>query len=106
ALERIREALAIAGELGHPYTLAGAQVWAARLHHHRREPDVVEGLAEATLAVATTHQFAVFQAFATCWRGWARAVGKQDPEGLGSLRAGIAALTAAGHAQSLPFYTM
>ena len=36
AMQRSQEALALAQELAHPYSLAVTQVWAAYLHYRRR----------------------------------------------------------------------
>ena len=60
ALRRIQEALALAQELAHPYSLAGAQAWAATLHYRRREAAAVQAQAEALLTLATAEGFAHF----------------------------------------------
>jgi predicted ATPase len=106
ALQRSQAMLTQAQALAHPYSLAGAQVWAVRLHHHRREAAAVQALAEATLTLASAQGFTVFAGFATCWQGWALALQGQGAAGLARLRQGLAALTATGHAQSQPLYLM
>ena len=50
----VREALALAQTLAHPYSLALAQHWAAWLAYHRREVRGVQAQAEALLRLATT----------------------------------------------------
>ena len=104
AVQRSQEALTLAQDLAQPYSLAGAHVWAARLHHHRREVAAVQARATATLALATAHGLPVFAGFATCWQGWALAVQGRDAAGLVQLRQGMAAIDATGHTQSRPLY--
>ena len=60
ALQRSREALALAQELGPPYSLAVAQYWAAYLPHYRREVSTVQAQAETLLHLATAHGFPLF----------------------------------------------
>ena len=102
ALRRIQEALALAQELAHPYSLAGAQAWAATLHYRRREAAAVQAQAEALLTLATAEGFVHFVGMGACWRGWALAMQGQDAAGLAQLRQGIAAVLDAGHTQSRP----
>jgi predicted ATPase len=106
ALQRSQEALAIAHSLAHPYSLAGAQVWAARLHLLRREAPSVQSLAEATLALARAHSFPVFVGMATCYQGWALAMQGENAAGQARLRQGMAALAATGHTQGRPLWLL
>jgi predicted ATPase len=99
ALRKSQEALALAQELAHPYSLAGPQIWAATLHD-RRDPAAVQAHAEALLTLATAEGFAFFVAMGTCWQGWALAMQGQDAAGLAQLRQGIAAVEDLGHTQS------
>ena len=57
AVQRSQEALALAQELAHPYSLAVAQHYAACLHHRRREAPAVQAQAEALLTLATAQGF-------------------------------------------------
>ena len=57
AVQRSQEALALAQELAHPYSLAVAQYFAASLHYRRREAPVVQAQAEALLSLATAQGF-------------------------------------------------
>jgi transposase len=85
ALQRSQEALALAQELAHPYSLGLARHYAASLHHHRRETMAVQAQAEALLTLATSHGFPLWAGFGTCWRGWALALQGQVAACLGAI---------------------
>ena len=66
------QALGLARELEHPYSLAYALHWAADLYHHRREVLAVHVQAEALLSLATAQGFLLWVEFETyyhdgCW---------------------------------------
>ena len=96
ALRRSQEALALAQALAHPYSLAFAQLWAAVLHHHRREVPAVQGQADALLALATAQGFPFWVGTGTFWQGWALAMQDQDAAGLAQMQQGCAAVLATG----------
>jgi DNA-binding winged helix-turn-helix (wHTH) protein/predicted ATPase len=102
AVQRGQEALSQAQALAHPYSLAFAQYYAARLHHRRRAAAAVQAQAEALLTLATAEGFAFFVAMGTCWRGWVLAMQNQDAAGLAQLRQGMAAVADEGHTQARP----
>jgi DNA-binding winged helix-turn-helix (wHTH) protein/predicted ATPase len=56
-LKRCREAIEMAEELGHPFTLVVAQVFAATFHFLRRDYQSTRELAEASLAISVQHDF-------------------------------------------------
>src|SRR5262249_7438961 len=74
AVWRSQQALALAQELAHPYSLAVAQSGAAYLHHNRREVPAVQEQAEALLALATAQGFPLWVGLGACWRGWVLAM--------------------------------
>ncbi len=96
ALRRSQEALALAREASHPYSLAFAMVWAAVLHQHRREPTATHEQAEAAMALAREQGFAFFLARGTVVHGWALAMQGQDEAGIAEIRQGVAADLATG----------
>ena len=96
AVRRSQEALALAQELAHPYSLALARHFAAFLHHRRREAPAVQAQAEALLTLATAQGFPLFVGYGTCWQGWALAMQGQGEAGLAQLRQGLAAFLAMG----------
>jgi predicted ATPase/class 3 adenylate cyclase len=89
AVERADRAIALAGELGHPFTSAFAWFHAALVHLFRGEPDLVLERSLAALAIAGEHDFAVWDAVGRCVLGAAKvALGRSD-EGLAEIRTGL-----------------
>ena len=75
------QSLALARQLGHPFSLAYALTFAAILHCRLREPEMALTLAEETLSLAVEHGFPLWQIGATLARGWALA---QQGDGQGA----------------------
>jgi class 3 adenylate cyclase/predicted ATPase len=96
ALQRSHEALTLARELSHPFSLATALCFAADVHMRRREGQSAYGQAEAALGLAREHGFALRVAQATMLRGWALVEQGQGEAGIAQIRQGQAALRAAG----------
>jgi predicted ATPase len=96
ALQRSREALTLAQELSHPFSLAFALSQDAHLHHLRREEHVVQARAEAIMTLATEQGFQHFWRGGTFIRGWALVVQGHGEEGIAQMRQGLAAQRAAG----------
>jgi predicted ATPase len=103
ALRRGQEALTLAQELTHPYSLAFAQHCAASVHQRRREAAAVQEYAAALLALATRQGFPLYRGFGLCWRGWALAAQGQGEAGLTQLRQGLETVVATGQTLSRPF---
>jgi predicted ATPase len=101
ALAMSLEALTLAQELSHPFTLAMTLAYTAMLHQFRREPRAVHEQATAAIALCTEQGFAYYLAWGTTLQGWAQG---QDAEGLRLMRHGLAALQATGAALRLPYY--
>ena len=103
ALARLHEALALAHELSHPFSLAFARCWAAYVYQFRRDVPAVHEQAEAAVALATEQGFPQWAAMGTILRGWALAMQGQGEEGLAQVRQGIAAWRATGAALLVPY---
>jgi predicted ATPase len=101
---RLREALALAYALSHPYSLAFAQSMAAWVAQFRRDVPAVQAQAEAAIALATAQGFPLWAASGTILRGWALARQAQDEAGIAQIRQGIAARHAAGSVLHTPYY--
>ena len=56
-LKRCREAIAMAEEVGHPFTMVVAQVFAATFHRLRGDYQATRELAEAALGASAQHDF-------------------------------------------------
>jgi class 3 adenylate cyclase/predicted ATPase len=91
ALQRSHEALTLARELAHPFSLACALFFAAWLHNLRREWPLTHERAEAVIALATEQGSAQFVAGGTFFRGCALAEWDPAPgAGQGQVEAGMA----------------
>jgi DNA-binding winged helix-turn-helix (wHTH) protein/predicted ATPase len=89
-------ALARSQELAHRFSCALALCMSAYLHLMRREAREVEGQAEATLALASEHEFSYLSAEALIYRGWALTEESRREEGIALIRNGLAAFEATG----------
>jgi class 3 adenylate cyclase/predicted ATPase len=107
ALARLHEALTLAHELSHPFSLAFARWVAAMVYQFRRDVSAVHEQAEDAIALSTERGFPLWTAMGTILRGWALAMQGQDEEGMAQVRQGIIAFRATGAALNVPyFYTV
>jgi predicted ATPase/class 3 adenylate cyclase len=104
ALQRKHEALILAHELLHPYSMGFAMHYTAQLHIFRREAQAALEQSEAELALAAKHGFALWIAGGAVYRGWALAEQGQVEEGIAQIRQGLAAWRAMGSVTALPLY--
>jgi class 3 adenylate cyclase/predicted ATPase len=96
AMETMREALSIAAELTHSWTVVMINVFAAWMRAYRREPHLVQGPAECALKLAREQQLAFFVGHATVLQGWARVTQGEGEQPIADIRRGIAAYRATG----------
>jgi tetratricopeptide (TPR) repeat protein len=110
ARERIRQAIAGAGENNSPYDQTWAQSFAAELHVHLREPTQTEALAEQVVTRSDEHGFSQFASSGRVLLGWARANLGHASDGVTLIRQGLkdgaglrigGALTVLAEAQAL-----
>ena len=107
ALAHIREALALAHALSHPYSLAWAWCWAAFGSQLRHDVLAVHEQAAAAVTLSTEQGFSFWAAWGTSLRGWALAMQGQGEEGMAQVRQGTAAFRATGAVLYVPcFCTM
>jgi predicted ATPase len=104
ALERKRQALALASELDHPFSTAFALNFVAQLHQFRRETQATQELAEAAISLCAEQGFDFYQAMGFCLRGWALFAQGQATEGIAQLRQGMAAWKATGAVVLMTYY--
>jgi class 3 adenylate cyclase/predicted ATPase len=104
ALKRSQEALTLAQELSHPFSLAYALGYAARFHQPRREGQAVKERAEAALTLATEQGFPTSIAFVTSLKGWVLAEQGRVEEGITQMHQGIAARQAARAGLDRPYF--
>ena len=112
ALQRSHEAVTLAHELAHPFSLGFALFLASWVPQFRRDGPLTQERAEAAIALAAEHGFAVFGAGGTIFRGWALAARSAEPgggqghgeEGIVQLHRGLAAWRATGAEALRPYY--
>jgi predicted ATPase len=105
ALAMAREAVSVARELSHPFSLVLALVLAATIYQHRREAEPARGDADAAIVVCAEYGIAPHLAAAgSILRGWAIAAGGQAVEGIAEIRGGLAALQPTGVRIRRPYY--
>ena len=96
ALRRSHEALTLAQELAHPFSLAYALTFAAWVHQFRREGQATQARAETLCALAREQGFAFLLAVGMATRGWALAEQGQSIAAIVQIREGLAAYRATG----------
>jgi len=89
ALRRAQDALGVARELAHPFSLAFGLQFVAQLHHYRREYALARELATEVIAISSEQGFPLWSGMGTIVRGWALAREGRGIEGLAQIRQGI-----------------
>ncbi len=96
ALERSKEALALAQELSHPYTMAIALLFNACLHQFRRESKLTQERANTLINLSNEQGFPQWLAWGTILRGWALCDQGTLREEVESIKRGLSARRAQG----------
>jgi predicted ATPase len=104
ARQRIYEALTLAQELQHPFSLVYAQTCAAIVHGFRREGAALQSQAEAVITVAREQGFPFWGTWGMILQGWALATQGQETAGIVRLQQGLAAYQTTGTAVFEPTY--
>jgi predicted ATPase len=95
-LARSHEAVTLARQIAHPYSLSFALSMAAIFHQFRREVRATQELAEATISLAKEQGFPLWMAFGSIMRGWALVHQGQAQEGIAQIEQGLIAWRATG----------
>ena len=103
ALQSIHEALTLAQELTHPFSLALALTVAAVVHQFRREAQAVQERTEALIALSTEQGFPQWLAYGTILRGWALTAQGEGAEGIAQIHQGLVARSALGSEIQRPY---
>jgi len=103
-LVRSREALTLAQQSRHPFSLGLALCWAALFHQFRREGRVAQERAEAAIVLATEQGFPHWRARGAMTRGWALTQQGQTREGIEQMQQGLIAHRATGAEISRPYF--
>jgi len=104
ALARSHEALTIAQERSHPFSMSMALGWAALLRQYRREVQATHERAEATVTLCTEQRFPLTLAWGTILRGWARAEQEAGEAGMAEIAQGLAAYRTTGTEFFRPYF--
>jgi len=104
ALRRSREALTLAQELVHPFSLAYAMCFTGMLCQLCRDVLAAQERATAAMALCTEQGFALYLARGTILQGWAMAEQGQGAEGLAQMCQGLVAYQATGAAVFRSYY--
>jgi len=104
ALRRSREALTLAQELVHPFSLAYAMCFAGMLCQLCPDVQAAQARATAVMAFCTEQGFALYLARGTILQGWAIAEQGQGAAGLAQMCQGLVAYQATGAAVFRSYY--
>ncbi|WP_442862756.1 ATP-binding protein, partial [Candidatus Entotheonella palauensis] len=89
AQTRSREALELAQDLAHPFSLAYALCWTSHRHVYWGEIHAAQERAEAVMALATEHHYAALIAWGMLSLGWTVASQGNYQEGIDQIRQGL-----------------
>jgi predicted ATPase len=103
-LTRSHEAVTLAQQLTHPFSLGWVLSVAAIFHQFRREAHCAQECGEAVLSLATAQGFAQWRAYGSMLRGWALMHQGQVQEGITQLTQGLTAQRATGAAVLRPYF--
>src|SRR6267142_5385066 len=95
-LVRSHEAVTLAQQIAHPFSLSFALSLAAGFHQLRREGHTAQEYAEAAIRLTTEQGFPHWRAFSVILRGWALAQQEQAREGVEQISQGSSAYRATG----------
>jgi predicted ATPase len=104
ALQSTHEALTLAQELTHPFSLAFAMIMTAVVLQFRREAQAVQERAEALMALSTDQGFPFWLTYGTILRGWALVAQGAGAEGIAQMRQGLVAYRATGAEVDRPYF--
>jgi predicted ATPase len=103
-LTRIDEAVTLAQQIAHSFSLDYALNWAAAFHQFRREVRLTQERAEATMTLAKEQGFPYQMAFGVILHGWTLAHQGQSQEGIAQVEQGLLAFRATGAEILRPYF--
>jgi predicted ATPase len=104
ALKRSHDALTLAQEFSHPFSVVYALHWVAGVHQLRREGQATQEWAEGEIALSGKHGFELSLAFGTIPRGWALTEQGQEEEGIAQMLQGLTAWRETGAELWRPYF--
>ena len=103
AMKSSEDALRLANELDHPFSLAYAQSLAASLHQFRGDHEAALRHADSAIETARENGYSYWLGWAGMMRGWAQAVAGDPEDGITRLRQGLEAYEDTGARQIRPY---
>jgi predicted ATPase len=104
ALQRNAEALTLACDLSHPFSVGYALTFAVQLYHYRREWQMVQEQSEAAIALSTEHGFPIWLTHNQVLLGWTLVAQGHHERGMAQGLEGMTAYRALGTGANLPNY--
>jgi predicted ATPase len=103
-LTQSHEAVTLAQQIAHPYSLCFALSAAAMFHQLRREVRAAQERAEATISLCQEQGFSFFMAIGSIFHGWALVQQGQTQAGIEYLTQGLTAWRATGAETGRPYF--
>jgi len=103
-LTQSQQAVTLARQIAHPFSLAFALSFAAVFHQLRREVRATQEPAESALSVAQEQGFPLLRARGVALRGWTLAHQGEAKEGIVQIEQGLRAFRATGAEILRPYY--
>jgi predicted ATPase len=104
ALKTAEEALSVAREVSHPFSIALALAYLAMLHQFRREPEAALRTAEEARGLCQEYRFDYYSAWSALVRAWAIAEQGRIAEGISAYDAALKEFAETGAGLRLPHY--
>ena len=104
ALKAAEEALSLAREVSHPFSIALALAYLAMLHQFRREPEAALETAEEARGLCQEYRFDYYAAWSALVRAWAIAETGRIGEGLSAYDAALKEFGETGAGLRMPHY--
>jgi predicted ATPase len=103
-LAQSQEAVTLAQQSAHPFSLGFTLCWAAVFHQFRREGRATQERAEAAMSLAMEQGFSLWVAYSSILRAWVLAHQGQAQEGIDQLHHGMMAWRATGAEIFRPYW--
>jgi predicted ATPase len=103
-LARSHEAVTLAQQMSHPFSVAFALSCEAVFHQFRREECFTQVCADASIQLATDQGFPLWRARGAVLRGWALVQQGQAQEGIEQIHQGLRAIRATGSEIWRPYW--
>jgi predicted ATPase len=98
------EAVTLAQQIAHPYSLGFASSFAAMFYQFRREGYAAQACAEASINLATEQGFPLWMVFGSILHGWVLAQQGQAKEGIAQITQGLRIYRITGAELACPYF--